>query len=415
MSAILVLLALLSVATLASRRGYAAFVAHIVTTPILIGLGVLIAPGRLAFLTPSTTEALLPALRVGAAWLALLVGLRGLRPSASREYGKDVAFTFVVAGLSWLVLAAVAFGLIALLDAVGLPFSGPASGGIEAVVGLALLLGGVVASTGLSFTREALEGLEHTPVYRRLLFFGRHDEAAGALALCLAVWLWPLPSVVAPIYEQPILAAVLLVALGLALAVSLGLAGGTRMGGASATWVALLGLITLASGLSASTLLPEAGIAFFFGAALAALGLTDALGPESLSRTERPVRLVVLVLAGTHLGFTATAIVVGMGLAVARLGVKALLRYFIERTTGADVPLGALLGSSSMALPLAVSFALTRPEGLASSEVLTTVAVTVGLTDLFTLLVWRRRDGARDDEAEAEPAGAGDPEQEMAA
>lgn len=414
MSAILVLLALLSVATLASRRGYAAFVAHIVSTPLLIAVGVLIAPSRLAFLTPSTTEALVPALRVGAAWLALLVGLRAVRPALTREYGKDVLFTVVVAGLSWLVLTATGFGLLVLLEAVGLPIDVLLGGDGWSLVGLAALLGGVVAATGLSFARDALEGLEHTPVYRRILFFGRHDEAAGALALCLAVWLLPLPHVVAPVYAEPALAAVLLVAIGIALAVSLGFAGGTRMGGASATWVALLGLITLASGLSASTLLPEAGIAFFFGGAVAALGLSDALGTERLAQTERPVRLVVLVLVGTHLGFTTSAIVIGMALAVTRLGVKALLRVFLQRSTSADLPLSALLGSSSVALPLALSFALTRPDGLVHNEVLTAVAVAVSLTDLFTLLVWRRRD-ARDDVEEPSAEAERQTEQEVAA
>lgn len=405
MSAILVLLALLSVATLASRRGYAAFVAHIVSAPLLIALGVLIAPSRLAFLTPSTMEALVPAMRVGAAWLALLVGLRTARPEWTRAYGQELSFTIAAAALSWLTLSAATFGLLSLLATAGMPVAAATGGDPLWPVGLALLLGGALASTGLSFARESLVGQEDSPIGRRVLFFGRHDEAAGALALCAAIALWPLPDAVAPIYREPALAAATVVLLGLSLAVSLGFLGGSRMGGASATWVALLGLLTLASGLSASTLLPEAGLAFFFGAAVAVLGLSRELGAERLAQTERPVRLVVLVLIGAHLGFTPSAVVLGSALALARLGLKALLRFILQRVARGQVPLSALLGSSSMALPLTLSFALTRPESLGQSEVLTTVAVAVSLTDLFTLLVWRR-DGRDPSESEPEPVGA---------
>ena len=52
MTEILVLLGLLSVATLAARRGYAGLIAHFVTTPLLLGTGVVLA--ALGFLTSST-------------------------------------------------------------------------------------------------------------------------------------------------------------------------------------------------------------------------------------------------------------------------------------------------------------------------------------------------------------------------
>lgn len=391
MSATLILLALLSIATLASQRGYTAFVAHIVSAPLLLAVGVLIAPSRLAFFSVSTTEALIPPLRVGIAWLALLVGLRAMRPKSTRTYASHLGFSVSVALGTWLLLSACAYGMMYVLAEGKMPLTLPTSVGPHARLGVAILLGGLMASGGLSFAMESLEGQVLERVHRQILFLGRHDEVVGAFAVCLAIWLCPLSPEQAPIYASPFWPFALCVLLGIGFAFSFSLLGGSKMGGPSASWVALLGLITLASGLCSSILLPEAGLSYFFGVTIALLGFTRHLGHERLAQTTRPVRMVVLVLIGTHLGFSVGAAFLGVGLALARLGVKALLRAWLVHRSGIDFPFTTLLGASSTSLPFVLSFALTRPEPLLQSEVLATVAVAVSMTDLMTLLVWRRR------------------------
>lgn len=391
MSATLVLLALLSIATLASQRGYAAFVAHIVSAPLLLAAGVVLAPSRLAFLSVSTTEALLPPLRVGIAWLVLLVGLRAMRPKRYGTYGSNLVFTVIVVTLTWLLLSGCAYGIMLVLEEGKMALALPTSDGPYTRLGVALLLGGLLSSGGLSFAMESLEGQVLERVHRQVLFLGRHDDVVGAIAVCIAIWLCPLSAEQAPIYASPYWPFALCIALGIGFAFAFSLLGGTKMGGASASWVALLGLITLASGLCSSILLPEAGLAYFFGVTIALLGFTRHLGHARLAQTTRPVRMVVLVLIGTHLGFSVSAAFLGVGLALSRLGIKALLRAWMVQRSGIDFPFTTLLGASSTALPFVLSFALTRPEPLFQNEILATVAVAVSVTDLMTLLVWRRR------------------------
>lgn len=402
MSSILVLLALLSVATLFARRGYAAFVAHIVTTPILVGLGVIIAPHNLAFLTPSTTDALEPAMRVATAWIALLVAMRGVRPTFGTFFGRDNLIAFALGAFAWLAMAAVCFALLYLGAIFGLGFD-EVTGDPRAMLGASLLIGGIVSTTGLAFAEEALQGQAPLGSVRRLLLLARHDELAPALALCAAVWLWPIRSAAAPAYETPLLAAGIVVALGLVLAVAQLLAGGSKMGGASASFIALVGLITFGAGLSASTRLPEAAIAFFLGATLALVGKGQTVLDQGLSRTERPVRLVLMVLIGANLGLHADAIALGIAIAFARVIVKGVVRALLTRGRD-DMPMSALVGSAGATLPFALSFALSRPEALVESKVLVTVAVSVCVTDLLTLVLWRR--SSTSDSAANEPAPA---------
>lgn len=404
MSSILVLLGLLSVATLFARRGYAAFVAHIVTTPLLVGLGVLIAPHNLAFLTPSTTEALEPAMRVATAWIALLVAMRGVRPKLGTIFGRETLMALGVGAFAWLALSAFCFGFLFLVARFDLGFM-QLPRETSAMLGVALLMGGIVSTTGLTFAEQALKGQEHLRGVRSLLRLARHDELAPALALCVAVWLWPAPAAAAPAYEVPWLAAGLIVVLGLVLAVAQLLAGGEKMGGASASFIALVGLITFGAGLAASTRLPEAAIAFFLGSALAFVGRGQAALDQGLAETERPVRLVLLVLIGANLGFHPDAIVLGIALSLARFIVKGLVRAIL--TGGrSDLPMSALLGSAGAALPFALSFALSRPQPLVESKVLVAVAVSVCVTDLLTLAFWRRTSS---DSGASAPAPAAEP------
>lgn len=391
MSAILVLLALLSVATLFSRRGFAAFVAHIVTAPLLLGVGVLLSPRGLALLTPTTLTALEPAIRVAAAWSVLLVALRGSPPGRDPQQRRATAAAMFYGASTWLLLAALLYGALTLLVHQAALFA-PLRDDERALIGVAVLLGGVLSTTGLPFAEEALHEDGTRPAARTLLTLARHDDLFAALAVCLTIYLWPLAPGGAPVYAVPALAALLPVVLGGMLATSLWLSSGVRMGGVSASTIALVGLITFAAGLSSATQLPEATIAFFFGAALAVVGKASTLLAGGLQRTERPVRLVLYVLVGAQLSFGGDAVLLGVLVAISRLGVKFLLQLVLSRGEQSALPLSAFLGSAGTTLPFAVSFVLSRGEPLEASRLLTTVAVCMSVTDLLTLITWHRRE-----------------------
>ena len=157
MSSILVLLLLLSLATVASRRGgFAALLAS--TLPAFVA-GLVTGPRALAYLSSSMVTGLASATATGLCWLGLLLGWRasrgGLRP---RSLGRGVAVVGVVAALVVVVqLVAeqlgvegstwrerIAIGLIA--AAMLLPFSASdddgatdSSRGLDVVVVVALL------------------------------------------------------------------------------------------------------------------------------------------------------------------------------------------------------------------------------------------------------------------------------------
>ena len=88
MSTILVLLLLLSIATLASRPAALSGLLDRLLTPLLIMLGIGCAPGGLALLSSSLVESLEPALAVGVTWLGILIGLRSASREASRQAGR---------------------------------------------------------------------------------------------------------------------------------------------------------------------------------------------------------------------------------------------------------------------------------------------------------------------------------------
>lgn len=409
MTAILVLLALLSVATLASRTRYAAHLAHVVTTPLLLGVGVLLSPQALGVFTSSTQGALLPALRVGAAWLALLLGLRVLRPRADRGYALAVGATALFSGLAWLGGAAAAFGVLVATGVVEQQLGlGPGMGNRLDALGAAVLVGGLVAGTGRGFASEILERRKSTDEARLLLFIARHDDIIGAIAVLAAVWLWPLSPHLAPVYSQPGTPVLVVVGLGFTLFLAQAISQGGAMQHDPAGppgRIALLGLLVFASGLSTGAFLPEAAIAFFFGMFIAAAGTGRGL-LQAVENTERPVRLVVLILVGSHLGFDLGAVLVGVAVAVARMLAKVVLRWALSRGLDEPLPLASVLGSSGVAIPFALSFALARPEPLAHSQVLMSVCVAVSLADLLTLIAWR---GTSSSEASGDAEGAEGP------
>ncbi len=400
MSAILVLLGLLSVATLASRRGYAAFVAHIVTTPILLAVGVAISPRALGLFTEATGEALLPAMRVGVAWLALLVGLRASRPRISRRWLQMILATVGSNVFTWVLIAAAAFGVMLATVEYQMGFSDPAGSRLSAI-GAALLVAGLVSGTGLSFTREALYERKSEPATRLLLFASRHDDLIAAAALLTAIWLWPLPPSAAPIYAVPGVPVGVIIGLGVTLAIAQ-LLTGDKTGRSQQSLIGVLGLLVFASGLSTTAVLPGAAIAFFFGGFLAFTGRGAQL-LKALHKTERPVRLVVIIL-----GFSPAAVAVGVAMAAARFVAKWVFAVIAERKASSPIPMACVLGSSGLSIPFALSFALSRTEPLANSEILTAVCVCVSVSDLITLILWRRK--ARDDDAgrlEGEPVASG--------
>ncbi len=410
MTSLLLLLGLLSVATMLSRRGTFAFVTHVASTPLLLALGFALSPGVLAFLTPSTLDALTPALRVGIAWLAVLAGLSaGARKAASST--PPTPRTRLVDGVNGVVGAYVVAGACIIVAYVGQLFGeelgtagAMAKDGVT-LLGAAVLLGGILAPSSAAVVGEALSRGDVSDAARRLRATARREEILGALALVVAVALLPLavgsPDAPAP----PALAACIGPAIGLVLAAAQLLVGGT--GEDSTTrHISLMGLVVLASGLAARAHVPEAVTAFVMGLALAR-SAQGAMLLERLAATERPVRLVATALIGAHLGLSLPILGLGALLALTRLLVKSAVVVAWGGGRARFDELSAAAGSSANALVFAGSTALALGVRLPESGLLATAAVAVVLTDAATLVArgWVRMGRAAPD-ADAHTTGA---------
>lgn len=397
MTAILILLALLSLGTLASRRGYTAAVARVGATPILTGIGFLfLSPTGLAFLDPENADSLRPALRVGCAWLALLVGLSTPRPSLAGFGGKRAAVALTGAAITW---ALTALALAATVELSSATTASHLSWAQLSPIAIAVLTGGIVQATGLA--RAASVGLRSGltgPIRldRELL---PADEGVAVLAVAAAILLWLTPEARGPIYESRTLAVLALVGFGLLLAAAQALISRAE-NGTEAKIISLLGLVTLLTGMAASTALPAAPIAFIFGVTLSSARTGRTL-LRRLAATERPVRVVVLVLVGIHLGLDTYTVILGAAAALARITGKVLMAT-MGRRAGLDVSLPALIASSKLAVPMTVSVAITEQLVLRTSGLLATVVVAVSVTDLISaaLLLLRSQGTPEIEEAE---------------
>ncbi|MEW5850317.1 MAG: hypothetical protein AB2A00_16120 [Myxococcota bacterium] len=404
MTAILLLLALLAVAALASHRARVAFAVHIAATPLLVSMGALLSPRGLGFILPSMAQAMTPALQVATTWLAMLVGLRVSRPSSGLSLPLEVGRTSALALWTWVIAAVTAWGGINGLRAAGLPVQGLDGDMALQPVRLGVLCAAMVCGTGLTFAREAVAHWSLGPRRSRVLFMARHDDAVGAVALALAVFLWPAPETA--FSDDGRLGLLVLITFGVGIAVAYMLFAGRRVPGQSTDRVALVGLVVAAAGLADAAGIPGAAVGFLMGWTLAGFGVGHQLLDRTTRATERPVRMVVLVLTGVHLGLGVGAVLLGLVLAAGRLVAKAIAALALSRK-GEPVPVSVVLGSSGVAIPMTVSLALTRDVPLDHSGLVTAVVMAVGVTDLLALLLWRETQSTSTTTTTAKPVESG--------
>jgi hypothetical protein len=372
MTAMLVLLALLSVATLASRPGvFATFFDH-ASTPLLVFAGLLCAPGALGVMPVDLVHQLRPALAVGVTWLGVLTGLR----AGAADGGPR---TLVRAGL--VVAVATAFSVLAarqaLLASAGLGFGGVVDQTM--LTGAALIIGGALSGAPPLESGDVAER-------NRLI---RAGELGALFCAVLALVLLPSWSTL-----PPSLSAALVVGAGLLLALLQRLAGGGADGDAGTRTIAILGLVTLAAGLLHNASLPSAVAGLVAGTTLARTNLGKALR-ANLEPTHRPARIVVVFLVGVGLDLTPSVLVVGALLATAQLIIQLVATSWAVGHRPSLAGLAAGLTSSPTPLVLAASYALAGLRGGATLLAIVTVAVVATDVAATVLTVVARLRGPR--------------------
>ncbi|MCC7381729.1 MAG: hypothetical protein IT384_07845 [Deltaproteobacteria bacterium] len=382
MSAILILLALLSLGTLASRQGAVQLLARVAATPILVGLGyALFSRSALAFVPPSTTDELQPALRIGCVWMALMLSLSVPRPGRSARSMRNASLPLLVAlGTGGLTTLASYAALVAL----GEGWKGGYGGAWTSLpmIGVAVVVGGLVqgsASTRASGP-ELRSGLT---TFIRPGEVTLHEEALAVVVACIALAVWPDASRTG-VYAFGWLAIPILVLLGATAAVVQRLVSFGNEDTEART-INLLGLVILLTGFVHGLSMPAVPVVFFFGLFLSLTRLGRGLLAR-LAGTERPVRMVVLVLTGAYIGFKLGPVCVGVAAGVARAGAKWLAGTLLRRA-GLEVSLPALLSAPRLAVPLAISLTWSENLSLRESGLITAVVVALTVSDLITLIV----------------------------
>lgn len=337
MTSLLVLLAMLSAATLAARRGRFGEVVGGAATPVLVILGVGLGPRGLGFLAPSVLEGLQPAVAVAVCWLGLIAGMRAGAPIAHERPDRRALLPLLDAAAAALIL----YGATRL---------GVASFPLALLPAGALLAGaclGAPASTGSDARFAKIVALV---------------VAAAALGMA-----------------SPVSLALVLGLGGVGAGVVL-LAGG-RDG--SAALVAVIGVVTLVAGVSAIAGVPSVLAGVAAGGVLARSSAGRALWPLA-ERSERPVRIVVTVVIAATAAVDLTAVGLGVAMAAVALGVGALtLGPALAARSGA-------LAASSLAVALLASLAGAGTAPMLLAPVLVGVAV-VDAVALAAQLGTRRR------------------------
>lgn len=353
MNNILTILGLLTLAYLASsllssskRHGYG-----LVSGAEFIALGLLFGPAVLDFLSAELVQHAAPAEVLGVGWIGFLFGLR-FDPAKLR--GTSVSG--LLAGfIEPLVAFAILFGLLLLLEPLtGLDYRLSTLGALAAL-GSATTKSGIAWAKGKYGAAGAQTELIQT--------VSRYNDLPGVLILAV-YFAVRAPPLFGPGAKNIWLLVAVTFALGLLLAVLMALLLGRGELREDLAWVAVLGFAALGTGLSVRLGISPLVVTTLMGVGLGVFSRHAATIGVMTADTERPIIQVLLVLIGAQLQLEPMAILIGLGVALARvvakLGAGASL-WALRFPAAKESPwLGAgLLHSGGVTGVMALSFVLS--------------------------------------------------------
>ena len=352
MTSILVLLALLSAATLASRGGAVDELLHRASTPLLIVIGVILSPRVLGILPPSVLQGLTAAVEVGGTALGFFIGLR----VASRN-SDAVSTRVVIVGIAT-VAASSGVGLVVLLVGrrAGIAEIPPTA----LLVAPALLIGACLAAVPT--------GSEQTPPLVRAWARVTQGAALVAAILSLAFATSSPAQALALTFAQAACGALLLLLL-------------PATDGVGRT-VTLLGVLALLAGWMHLLELPGAACGLLLGVALARTRV-GARSFHNVEKGERPVRVVLTIVVAASLEMTWSQAALGLVIAVA----GAALQLGAARGLGLRrAELGTAFASSST--PIAwVAALMVAPAVVSQVPFLPMILVAVAVGDVLAVVI----------------------------
>jgi hypothetical protein len=284
MGALLALLALVSFSTLASRVGGRLRDRPSIIVLPLVALGFTVAPRGLGYIDEETFRSLLPALDVGAAWLALLAGLGVPTSVRLRDVPRPLIGVLTIVGVAALTSVTVFSLPVALLVGATLAILSCFADD-DTAPSVAVVLSELVATLGVLSALLLLSFLD--------------DRASGSTSVAV------------------------LVGLGVSLAIAYLV--GSRGAEPEAQIIALVALVLFGAGLARTTSMPTAPLAWIVGAIIGRAGFGISLLSHGLKDTSRPATLAVLLLSGAMIEPKLTSLLLGLALALILAAVRVLL------------------------------------------------------------------------------------------
>ncbi|MEN9579431.1 MAG: hypothetical protein RJA70_2440 [Pseudomonadota bacterium] len=375
MSALWLLLTLLVVAyfgsILAGGRTIAGFGLPSGVEWLLVGFA--FGPQALGIFDSSTIRQFEPLAIVALAWGAMVIGL---------DYGhagrRRISPRGLLLGIALTTLCLAGVGVAVL---VGLRF-------ISHLSGLdAYLIAGTVATVSCETTRQAIRWVSERyhadgPLARCLADIADGEDIVPVLALVTLFAFVPRAETLVAIVPPGWLA----ITLGVGL--MFGLLGSVLIRRSLAhgeSWGVLIGVALLGTGIAAQLQLSTVGALFCVGLTLTIFSRKELELRQSLQRTERPVLLPVLLLAGASIDFahagtsTWLVVLIALGARVLFKGLAGLLvatRVRAARAAPFSVGLG-LMPAGNLTLCVALSCYMSLPAELGQFALLTAVVVTL--------------------------------------
>jgi hypothetical protein len=337
---------------------------------MLLLVGLALGPLALGVLDADELTLIRPVMQVAVCWLGLLFGLRARRAEKMRSnlLGGTALLVETLATTIGVALALHAcVPRLAVLSLHGLPGSvfDPSVAAVLAIAlsagPLPLLLGLLAAPSAPGLIGWARQRLwAKGPTTDALAELASRDSWLPLVGLGLVVGLMPSTGAAPVLAASPLLS--LGAQLGLALVVSLAfllLSGRHPDRDPETAWVVLIGLALIAAGVSGLLALPAISVAFFAGMAISAVSRNAPFLRRVGQATERPVVLMLLLMAGLSLSFSPSAWLAAVLVLVLRLVIRVAIGPLLAPLLGAGPGLGfGLLGAGGATLAIAVQVEL---------------------------------------------------------
>jgi hypothetical protein len=339
MQAVLFFLIIFALASMIARLGHATLFLRFLIAPSFVGLGILLSHHGLGILRPSTLLGLDLFTQVAISWLAFLLGLRRLAYVNARCVKKSVRFgriftTFIVTlALTLAMLWAFRFYFLA---------------GIN---NLTIICIGIFCATLLIGREPLISGKLRINGYDAAIW-----ASIGAIPLLITVFQVKFDSIqsgVTPLIAGGISAIICsLILLCIIKSESILLETLTLI---------LIAICATSSGLAKWFLVPHVLIAFIIGI-LSSFSVVFLPFLRDLFLSERPIRMVLMILIGAHLTVSLAPIMVGLSLGVLIYLIRALGFLAAKISLKRRVLFSPFMGTGEVAVLFMASIWFVIPE-----------------------------------------------------